>query len=399
MMISKNLDKVHSDIRGDIYMHALELEKQGNKVLKLNTGNPAAFGFKMPESIKSRIITDVEKSLGYCDMRGREDAREAIVSYHKTKGLKDITKEDVFIGNGVSEVAYMIVTSLVGPGDEILVPSPCYSLWTNFTLLAGGNIRYYQCDEATGWQPDIDSIKKNITKNTKAIVVINPNNPTGALYSKETLLEIIEVARENNIVVIADEIYDRLVLDEKQHVSMAALADDVTIVTMNGLSKSHCICGLRCGWLIMSGLEKEKSKLRDALIKIASVRLCSNALMQIIIPDALKDTEYTKHMMGPDGRIARQRNATTDELDKIDGITYVKNSAAFYLFPKIDIEKFGFESDRDFARQLLDDKHILIIPGSGFSCVDNKHFRIVMLPEENQLRDAMKDIGDFLSKR
>lgn len=397
MILSNNLKNVHSDIRGDIYMHALELEKQGEKVLKLNTGNPAAFGFEMPESIKNRIISDVEKSLGYCDIRGRYDAREAITNYHRLKGLKNITEEDIFIGNGVSEVAYMIITALIGTSDEVLVPSPCYSLWTNFTFLAGGNVRFYQCDESNGWQPDVESIKKGITKNTKAIVIINPNNPTGALYSKEILLEIIDVARKNNLIIISDEIYDRLVLDEKEHISTGALADDVTIVTMNGLSKSHCICGLRCGWLCISGLENEKKILREALVKIASVRLCSNALMQIIIPDALKDSTYTQNMIGTNGRILRQRNATTEELDKIDGISYVKNSAAFYLFPKIDIKKFGLKSDREFAEKLLDEKHILVIPGSGFSCIDNEHFRIVMLPEEDKLRQAIKDIGDFLT--
>ena len=399
MILSKNLKNVHSDIRGDIYMHALELEKKGEKVLKLNTGNPAAFGFKMPESIKNRIVSDVEESLGYCDIRGRVDARESITSYHISKGIKGITKEDIFIGNGVSEVAYMIITALIGNSDEIIVPSPCYSLWTNFTFLAGGKVRFYECDEKNGWQPDVESIKKSITKNTKAIVIINPNNPTGALYSREILLEIADIARKNNLVIISDEIYDRLVLDEKEHISMGALAEDVSVITMNGLSKSHCICGLRCGWLCISGLEKEKSILREALVKIASVRLCSNALMQIIIPDALKDSEYTKNMIGANGRILKQRNATIEELDKIDGISYVKNSAAFYLFPRIDLKRFGLSSDREFAQKLLDKKHILIVPGSGFSCTDNEHFRIVMLPEENELRRAIKDIRDFLEER
>lgn len=396
MILSKNLENVYSDIRGDIYMHALELEKQGHKVLKLNTGNPAAFGFKMPESIKNRIVADVEKSLGYCDIKGQEPARIAIRDYHRSKGLNNITEDDIFIGNGVSEVADMIISALIGKDDEVLVPAPCYSLWTNLTYLAGGRVHFYQCDELNGWQPDVESIKKSITSNTKALVIINPNNPTGALYSKEILLEIIDIARKNNLVVISDEIYDRLVLDEKEHTSTAALTDDVTVVTMNGLSKSHCICGLRCGWLCISGTEKEKNILRDALVKIASVRLCSNALMQLVIPDALADSAYTENMIGPDGRILRQRNVTTDELDKIEGISYVKNLAAFYLFPKIDIKKYGLKSDREFAEKLLDKKHILVIPGSGFNCADNEHFRIVMLPEENELRNAIKSIGDFL---
>ena len=398
-MLSMNLKNVYSDIRGDIYLRALELEKSGEKVLKLNTGNPAAFGFKMPESIKNRIITDVEKALGYCDIRGMKEARTAIKDYHLSKGLHNVTEEDIFIGNGVSEAAYMIITALIGTNDEVLVPSPCYSLWTNFTFLAGGEVRFYQCDELNGWQPDIESIKKEITSNTKAIVLINPNNPTGALYSKEILLEIIDIARKNNLTIISDEIYDRLVLDEKSHISTAALAQDVTVVTMNGLSKSHCICGLRCGWLCISGEESKKKLLRDALIKIASVRLCSNALMQIIIPDALADSTYTENMIGVNGRVFRQREVVTQELDKIEGISYVKNSAAFYLFPRLNLKKFGLKNDRDFAERLLTEKHILVIPGSGFSCADNEHFRIVMLPKENELRNAIKSIGEFLRKR
>ncbi|MBQ6894309.1 MAG: aminotransferase class I/II-fold pyridoxal phosphate-dependent enzyme [Clostridia bacterium] len=399
MILSNNLENVHSDIRGDIYMHALELEKAGRKVLKLNTGNPAAFGFKMPESIKNRIITDVDKALGYCDIRGMEAAWVAIKEYHLSRGIKNISENDIFIGNGVSEVAYMIISALIGKDDEVLVPTPCYSLWTNFTFLVGGKARFYKCDESAKWEPDIESIKRGITSNTKAIVLINPNNPTGALYSKETLLAIIDIARKNNLVIISDEIYDRLVLDGKQHIPTASLCDDVTIVTMNGLSKSHCICGLRCGWMCVSGNEKRKKILCEGLVKIASVRLCSNALMQLVIPDALKDCAYTENMINQDGRLLKQRNAVMEELDKIDGISYVKNTAAFYLFPKLDIKKFGFEDDREFARKLLDEKNILIIPGSGFNCVDKKHFRIVMLPEEDILRNSIKDIGDFLNNR
>jgi len=398
MILSENLKNVYSDIRGDIYMHALELEKMGHKVLKLNTGNPAAFGFEMPESIKERIAKDAERALGYCDIKGIMEARIAIRDYHLSRGINNVTEDDIFIGNGVSESAYMVITALIGMGDEVLVPTPCYSLWTNLTYLAGGNVHFYQCDENNGWQPDIESIKKAITPKTKAIVVINPNNPTGSLYSEEILNEIIDVARKNNLVIISDEIYDRLVLDGMQHTSTGALCEDVTVVTMNGLSKSHCICGLRCGWLCISGMEKEKKLLREALIRIASVRLCSNALMQLIIPDALHDSSYTENMISANGRLTRQRDVVMEELNKIDGISYVKNQAAFYLFPKLDLKAFGLESDREFAKKLLDEKHILIIPGSGFGCVDNEHFRIVMLPEENELRNAMKSIGDFLNK-
>lgn len=397
MILSDNLKNVHSDIRGDLYKYALSLEKQGVSVLKLNTGNPAAFGFEMPSSIKQRIIQDLDKSLGYCDIRGMEKSRAAICDYHRTRGIKNISEDDIFIGNGVSEAAYLIVSAIIGYGDELLVPSPCYSLWTNFTFLAGGKVRYYQCDENNNWQPDIESIKSAITPNTKAILVINPNNPTGVVYSKEVLSEIINIARENKLAVISDEIYDRLVIEGEPHIPTASLADDVTVITMNGLSKSHCICGLRCGWLCVSGSEKEIIK--EALVNIASVRLCSNALMQLVIPDALNDTKYTENMINQQGRLNLQRKAVMEELDKIDGISYVKNTAAFYLFPKLDLQKFSFSDDRDFARQLLEEKHILIVPGSGFNCMDKAHFRIVMLPEETSLRNAMKDIGEFLNQK
>lgn len=399
MILSDNLKNVHSDIRGKIYMHALELEKRGEKILKLNTGNPAAFGFEMPQSIKNKLITDIDKSLGYCDIRGMEGARYAIRQYHASMGIKNITEDDIFITNGVSEAANMILQALVSHGDEILVPTPCYSLWTNFTYLSGGRIKFYKCDEAQEWEPDIKSIQRSITPKTKAIVIINPNNPTGAVYCREKLLAIIEIAREHNLVIISDEIYDRLLLDGIPHVSTASLCDDVIVVTVNGLSKSHCICGLRCGWICISGSNKQKRELIDGLVKIASVRLCSNALMQLAIPEALRDSAYTENMTNPGGRLTTQRNATLQELDKIEGISYVKNKAAFYLFPKINMKKYGFCSDRAFARTLLNEKHILIVPGSGFSAVDENHFRIVMLPKEDVLRSAIREIGDFLSKR
>ncbi len=399
MILSKNLEEVHSDIRGDLYMYALEMEKHGQNVLKLNTGNPAAFGFQMPESIKKRIAADTEKALGYCDIKGLPKARASICDYHRARGIKGISEEDIFIGNGVSEVAYMVITAMIGSGDEVLVPAPCYSLWSNLVLMAGGKVKYYQCDESNGWQPNLESIKTGITAHTKAIVVINPNNPTGALYSKEILLKIIAVAQENHLVLISDEIYDRLVLDGKEHIPTASLTEEVTVVTMNGLSKSHCICGLRCGWLCISGREREKAQLREALVKIASVRLCSNALMQLVIPDALADSSYTKQMIAPQGRLPRQRKAVMEELDKIEGISYVANEAAFYLFPQIDLLRYGFQSDKDFAKQLLDEEKILIIPGSGFHCPDQSHFRIVMLPEEEDLRRAIQRIGAFLKER
>lgn len=398
MELSENLSNVYSDIRGDIYKRALQMEKAGEKVLKLNTGNPAAFGFNMPESIKNKVIKSFDTALGYCHIQGMEEAREAIKDYHLRLGVRDITEDDVFIGNGVSEVASMVISALVGPSDEVLVPSPCYSLWTNFTHLSGGKSVFYSCREEDNWQPDTESIKRQISKKTKAIVLINPNNPTGVMYSKEVLEEIVDIARKNNLVIISDEIYDRLILDEKEHIPTATLSDDVVVVTTNGLSKSHCICGLRCGWAVISGDRKERKKLCEALVRIASIRLCPNTLMQLAIKDALKDEGYTREMIKEKGRLREQRDACVSELSKISGISFVKNHAAFYIFPRLDIKRFGFESDRDFAKRLLEEKKILIVPGSGFSAEDNEHFRIVMLPKKDELTNAVAGMADFLKK-
>ncbi len=398
MEVSKNLLNVYSDIRGDIYRRALEMEKAGEKVLKLNTGNPAAFGFKMPDSIKNKVIESFDTALGYCHIQGMEEAREAIKDYHLSLGVNDITADDVFIGNGVSEVASMVISALVGTDDEVLLPSPCYSLWTNFTNLSGGRSVFYSCREEDNWQPDTESIKNKITKKTKAIVLINPNNPTGAMYSKEVLKEIVNIARKNNLVIISDEIYDRLILDEKEHIPTATLSDDVVVVTTNGLSKSHCICGLRCGWAVISGAKKEREKLKEALVRIASIRLCPNTLVQLAIEAALKDNDYTKEMLREKGRLKEQRDICVSELSEISGISFVPNQAAFYIFPRLDIKRFGFKSDRDFAGRLLEEKKILIVPGSGFSAEDNEHFRIVMLPRKDELKNAISGMADFLKK-
>lgn len=392
------MQEIASDIRGKNFYTALELEAKGEKILKLNTGNPAAFGFGMPESVRKALTENMDKAVGYCDVRGMIPARKAIEAYHRAKNVSAFTIDDIFIGNGVSEIASMIATVMLNQGDEVLLPTPCYSLWANEVLIHNAKPVYYTCDEENSWNPDIDNIKSLITSKTKAIVVINPNNPTGVLYSNEILGEIVNVARENNIVILADEIYDRLVFDGKKHTALASFADDVTMITMNGLSKSHCLCGFRCGWMVVSGPEKTRSEISENLLKIASIRLSANALMQTIIPAALEDTEYTKEMIRPGGRLYEQRRAVIEELDKFDAFSCVKNDAALYVFPKIKKEYLKYENDKEFARQLLLEKHILIVPGSGFNWAEPDHFRIVMLPEADILRQAVREMGDFISK-
>ena len=396
---SSNLEFVHSDIRGALYVQALKMEAEGKKVLKLNTGNPAAFGFKMPQSISSVIKENLDLALGYCDVKGMANAREAIAKYHLSRGIKNVCADDVYICNGVSETVSMALTALLSQGDEILVPSPCYSLWSNSAYVVGAKPVLYMCDENADWNPDLKDIEKKITDKTKAIVIINPNNPTGAVYSKDVLEGVLNIARKHNLVVFSDEIYDRLILDDTQYCSTAALCDDVTVITMNGLSKSHCLCGFRCGWMIISGPKAASAEIREGLTTLASVRLCSNAVMQLAIPTALEDEAYTKEMIMENGRLMLQRQAVMDGLDKIDGISYVKNSAAFYLLPKIDFTKFNLENDRDFAAGLLREKNILIVPSSGFLYEKQDRFRIVMLPKAEVLKKAMEDIGDFLDSK
>jgi alanine-synthesizing transaminase len=393
---SQILRSLNSDIRGKNYYTALELESRGEKILKLNSGNPATFGFTMPESVRKALFEKIDSAVGYCDVRGMIPARTAIMEYHASKQLTNFTLDDIYIGNGISEIASMISTVLFGEGDEILMPTPCYSLWVNETLLRHAKPVYYRCDEANGWNPDTEHIKSLITKRTKAIIVINPNNPTGALYSNETLLEIAQIARQNKLIILSDEIYDRLVFDGLVHTSIASLAPDLPVVTMNGLSKSHCLCGFRCGWLVTSGPEKIRKEIDEALLKLASMRLSANAIMQTIVPDALADTQYTQSMVKKGGRLYEQRKATTEALDQLDCLTYVKNAGSFYIFPKIKPEFVKYADDREFAHQLLLQKHILLVPGSGFSWAQPDHFRIVMLPQPEELRKAMYALGDFI---
>lgn len=393
---SKNMENVHSDIRGPLFYEALEMEKRGAEVLKLNTGNPAGFGFNMSESIHDALKEQINKALGYCDFRGMPEAREAILAYHKSKGLCDISSDDIYIGNGVSEVISISLQALLNEGDEVLVPSPCYSLWSNSVYLCGAKPVFYICDEKSDWNPDLSDIKSKITNRTKAIVIINPNNPTGALYSKDILLKIADVARKNNLIIFSDEIYDRLVMDGLLHTSIASLAPDVPVVTMNGLSKSHSLCGFRSGWMVVSGPKKITENYQQNLVKLTSMRLCANALSQLVIPTALRDEKTPSSMVSRDGRIFEQREATVAELSKIPSVSFVKNKAAFYIFPKLDCKKLNITDDKKFAQDLLHATNILIVPGSGFEWHEPDHFRIVMLPEAEILKNAIHSLGCFL---
>ena len=390
------MQNVHSDIRGPLFVEAMEMQSRGIDILKLNTGNPATFGFGLPKSIEDALVGQEDKGVGYCDFKGMPQAREAICEYEKSKGIEGITADDVFIGNGVSEVVSFALMPLLNPGDEVLVPSPSYSLWGNSVYLASGKPVFYVCDEQSHWYPDIQDMRAKITDKTRAIVIINPNNPTGVLYPVEILQQIVDLAREFGLMIFSDEIYDRLVMDGLQHTSTAALAPDLPVITMNGLSKSHCLCGYRCGWMVISGPRELTEEYKQGIVQLTSMRLCSNTLAQLVIPAALQDMETPTSMVMPGGRIFEQREATISELAKIDGISFVKNDAAFYLFPKLDVKKFNITNDKVFARDLLHATNILLVPGSGFDWPEPDHFRIVMLPEVEELRAAMKRMGTFL---
>ena len=393
---SDRLTYVHSDIRGPLYQEALRMESEGTSVLKLNTGNPGRFGFQLPNSVRQALALHIDKAVPYCDVRGMADARNVICTYHIGRGLSAILPNDVFICNGVSEAAQMLMSALVSTGDEILMPSPCYSLWSNNAYLCGGKPVFYRCDPDNHWNPDVEDIRSKVSNKTRALLVINPNNPTGAVYSREVLLEITQIAWENNLVLLADEIYDRLVMDGLRHESLGALAPDLPCITFNGLSKSHIICGFRCGWMVFSGPRGALDDVKNGVMKLASMRLCGNALTQLVIPAALVDSESTHDMVVPGGRLYEQRRATMAGLDLIEGVSYEPSRAAFYLFPKIDTDMYDFESDEDFAMKFLHEYHVLVIPGSGFDWHEDLRFRIVMLPEPAVLTKAMNDLKHFL---
>ena len=393
---STKLDNVLYDVRGPVVDEAARMEEEGKEILKLNIGNPYPFGFSAPQEVILDMLSNIRTSQGYSDSKGIFSARKAIMQYAQLRNIPNVSMNDIYTGNGVSELINLCMQALLDNGDEILIPAPDYPLWTATATLAGGNVVHYVCDEQSDWYPDIDDIRSKITDKTKAIVIINPNNPTGVLYPKELLLEIIQIAREFGLLIFADEIYDRLVMDGKQHISLASLTEDVPVITLNGLSKSHCLCGYRCGWMVISGPRELTEDYRQGIIQLTSLRLCANTLAQIVIPAALDDMDTPASMVRPGGRIYEQREATVRELEKIDGLSFVKNDAAFYVFPKLDVKKFNITNDKQFAHDLLDATNILLVPGSGFDWKDPDHFRIVMLPQADILSDAIRRMGTFL---
>ena len=394
---SSKLDHVSYDIRGPVVAQAAAMEAQGEKVLKLNIGNPYPFGFSAPKAVLDEMVDRIQSSQGYSDSKGLSEAREAILSYCKKKNLPNVGCEDIYTGNGVSELISIAMQALLNDGDEILIPAPDYSLWTASATLSGGNVVHYICDEKSDWYPDLDDIRRKITDKTKAIVVINPNNPTGALYPREVLEQIVQVAREHELIIFCDEIYDRLVMDGLEHVSIASLAPDLFCVTFSGLSKSHMIAGFRIGWMVLSGNKKIARDYMEGLKMLSNMRLCSNVPAQSIVQTALGGYQSVKSYLVPGGRIYDQREFIYKALTDIPGISAVKPKAAFYLFPKIDVKKFNITDDEKFVLDLLRDKRILLIHGGGFNWKQPDHFRVVYLPRVEVLKEAAAGIADFFS--
>lgn len=393
---STKLDNVLYDVRGPVVDEAARMEENGMHVLKLNIGNPAPFGFRTPDEVvydMQRQLTDCE---GYSDSRGLFAARKAIMQYAQIKNLPNLSINDIYTGNGVSELINMSMSALLDIGDEVLVPSPDYPLWTACVTLAGGTPVHYICDESAEWYPDMDDIRKKITSNTKAIVIINPNNPTGALYPKEVLQEIVNIAREHQLMIFSDEIYDRLVMDGEEHVSIASLAPDLFCVTFSGLSKSHMIAGYRIGWMIFSGNKNIAKDYIQGINMLSNMRLCSNVPAQSIVQTALGGYQSVNNYIVPGGRIYDQREFIYKALNDIPGISAVKPKAAFYIFPKIDVKKFNIVNDEKFALDLLKEKKILLIHGGGFNWKEPDHFRVVYLPRVEDLKLATDSLADFL---
>ncbi|MDO4322678.1 MAG: aminotransferase class I/II-fold pyridoxal phosphate-dependent enzyme [Lachnospiraceae bacterium] len=394
---SSKLDNVCYDIRGPVMDEANRMIAQGEKILKLNIGNPAPFGFRAPDAVIEKMKEMLTFTEGYSDSKGLIEARRAIVKYCRQKNMPNVTEEDVYTGNGVSELITLSMQGLLNDGDEVLVPAPDYPLWTASVTLAGGTAVHYICDEESEWYPDLEDMRSKITAKTKAIVVINPNNPTGALYPKEILQGIVDMAREHELILFADEIYDRLVMDGLEHIALASLAPDLLTVSFNGLSKSHLIAGYRCGWMCLCGDKSKAKGYVEGINLLSSMRLCSNVPAQSLIPAALEHLDETKQMLVPGGRIYEQREYITKAISEIPGLSVVKPKAAFYMFPRMDIERFQIEDDETFALDFLREKKILFTHGGGFHWEKPDHFRIVYLPEVGQLQEAATALKDFLA--
>ena len=394
---SHKLDNVCYDIRGPIMQRAQQMEADGQRIIKLNIGNLAAFNFEVPEEMEQDLARNIGQAGGYTDSKGIFSARKAIQHYAQQKKIKGVTLDDIIVGNGVSELIGFVMQGLLNPGDEVLVPSPDYPLWTAATSLASGTPVHYMCEEENGWNPSISDIRAKVTPNTKAIVVINPNNPTGAIYSTEVLLDIIQVAREHDLVIMVDEIYDKVLYDGNQHISMASLADDVFFITMNGLSKNYRACGYRAGWMILSGAKEAAKNYIEGLVLLASMRLCANAPGQHAIQTALGGYQSINDLIAEGGRLRRQRDLAYDMLTAIPGVSCVKPKAAMYLFPRLDPQIYPIQNDQQFVLEFLEREKVLVVQGTGFNWPENDNLRFVFLPHEEELREAINRFARFLA--
>ncbi len=394
---SHKLDSVCYDIRGPVHREARRLEEEGHKILKLNIGNPAPFGFDAPEEIVQDMIHNVPESQGYSDSRGLFSGRKAVMQYCQQKGIANVDIDDIYLGNGASELIVMSMQALINNGDEVLIPTPDYPLWTAAVSLSGGNPVHYMCDESSDWYPDIDDIKSKITSNTRGIVIINPNNPTGAVYPKEVLESIVELAREYDLIVFSDEIYDKIIYDDAVHFSTASLADDVLCITYNGLSKAYRVAGFRAGWMVISGDKAHATDYIEGIELLASMRLCSNVPGQHAIQTALGGYQSINELVAPDGRLHLQRDVAYDMLSSMPGISCVKPKGAMYIFAKMDQKKYNIKDDEKMVLDLLTQEKILIVHGSAFNWPNTDHFRIVFLPHVDELTKAMHSIEKFFS--
>ena len=393
---STKLASVCYDIRGPVMARAKQMEEDGHRIIKLNIGNLASFGFEAPEEIQQDVIHNLPNASGYSDSKGLFAARKAIMHYAQQKNIAGVGMEDIFIGNGASELIVMSMQGLLNTGDEVLVPAPDYPLWTAAVTLAGGTPRHYLCDEQADWLPDIADISSKITSNTRAIVLINPNNPTGAIYPDSLLQEIIEIARKNRLIIFADEIYDKVLYDGVSHTSIASLADDVLFVTFNGLSKNYRACGYRAGWMIVSGKKKHAQDYIDGLGILASMRLCSNVPGQFAIQTALGGYQSINDLVAPSGRLCKQRDLAYQLLTAIPGVTCVKPKAALYMFPRLDPKMYPINDDQKFILELLETEKVLVVQGTGFNWPEPDHFRVVFLPNADDLVEAIGRIARFL---
>ncbi len=393
---SSKLANVCYDVRGPVVEKASQMEEEGHKIIKLNIGNLAVFGLEPPEEIVQDMIRNLPRAAGYTDSKGLFAPRKAVVHYCQEKKIAGVTVDDVYLGNGASELIAMSMNALLDDGDEVLIPSPDYPLYTAVVSLSGGTPVHYVCDEQSDWMPDIADIRAKITPRTKAIVVINPNNPTGALYPDSLLLQIVEVARQHGLIVFADEIYDKTLYDGNTHTSLASLADDVLFVTFNGLSKNYRSCGYRAGWMVVSGAKRQARDYIEGLNMLATMRLCANTPGQLAIQTALGGYQSIKDLVAPTGRLCRQRDLAHKLLTEIPGVSCVKPKAALYMFPRLDPKMYPFEDDQNFAYELLAEEKVLIVQGTGFNWANPDHFRLVFLPNSDDLAEAIGRIARFL---